>query len=252
MSDEDSHMALNFFDEHVAARYDDDVAAMFDPQVLRATVALLADLAGGGPALELGIGTGRVALPLNRTGVEVCGIELSTHMVERLRAKPGADRIDVVVGDFATARVGREFTLAYLVFNTIMNLTSQDAQTACFVNAAEHLVPGGHFVVEVAVPPLQDLPRGQTVLPIEVGEDYVGFDVIDTATQSLVSHHHHLDGDRTRRFSIPFRYVWPSELDLMARIAGLNFVDRWASWDREPFTNASTTHISVWRQGAAR
>jgi SAM-dependent methyltransferase len=238
----------NFFDRRVAERYDDDSAAMFAPEVLDGTVTFLADLAQTGPALELGIGTGRVALPLSRRGIEIHGIDLSPDMIDQLRAKPGAKAIEVTIGDFATTRVEKSFTLAYLVFNSINNLTTQDEQVACFLNVAEHLDPGGHFVVEVSVPKLQRLPPGETVQPFAVTPAYLGFDEIDVATQSLTSHHYHLRDNEYERVSIPFRYVWPSELDLMARIAGLSLAERWATWNREPFTSDSQNHISVWRK----
>jgi hypothetical protein len=237
------------FDEPVAATYDVDSATMFDPSVLGPAVDLLADLAGPGPALELGIGTGRVALPLRDRGVPVHGIDLSAAMVGRLRAKPGGDLVPVTVGDFASTRVEGAFTLVYLVFNTIMNLTEQDAQVACFHTAADHLVPGGCFVVEVMVPDLQRLPFGETVRPFHVEETSFGFDEYDVVTQGLVSHHYRV-GDGPMSASVPFRYVWPAELDLMARLAGLRLRDRWAGWRREPFTLVSTAHVSVWEKPA--
>jgi SAM-dependent methyltransferase len=239
-----------FFDERIAARYDETSARMFDPSVVDPAVDLLADLAGDGRALELGIGTGRIALPLARRGIEVHGIELSRAMAARLREKPGGTDIEVTIGDFATARVGGTFSLAYLVFNTIMNLTTQEAQVACFRNAAAHLEPGGCFVIEVGVPGLQRLPPGETVRPFDVSEDHIGFDEYDIASQGLVSHHlQRLDG-RWERVSMPFRYVWPAELDLMARLAGMRLRDRWAGWRREPFTSDSGQHVSVWERPA--
>lgn len=233
------------FGEAVAAVYDDD-AAMFDPEVVEPCAALLAELAEGGNVLEFGIGTGRIALPLLRRGLDVQGIELSRAMVERLRAKPGGDAIGVTIGDFASARARGRFDLVYLVFNTINNLTSQDAQVAAFVNAAAHLRPGGRFVVEVGVPPLQRLPPGETRLAFALSEERMGMDEIDVVSQGFVSHHVTSAGGRVQRASIPFRYVWPSELDLMARIAGMERVARWAGWRREPFTALSPSHVSVW------
>jgi SAM-dependent methyltransferase len=239
-----------FFDERIAARYDETSARMFDPSVVDPAVDLLADLAGDGRVLELGIGTGRIALPLALRGIEVHGIELSRAMAARLREKPGGTDIEVTIGDFATARVGGTFSLAYLVFNTIMNLTTQEAQVACFRNAAAHLEPGGCFVIEVGVPGLQRLPPGETVRPFDVSEDHIGFDEYDIASQGLVSHHlQRLDG-RWERVSMPFRYVWPAELDLMARLAGMRLRDRWAGWRREPFTSDSGQHVSVWERPA--
>jgi SAM-dependent methyltransferase len=232
----------DYFGEEIAARYDESEHFMFDPVVVERTVDVLVDLAGGGAALELGIGTGRIALPLAERGVPVHGIDLSEAMVARLRAKPGGDAIPVAIGDFATTRVDGTFALVYLVFNTIMNLTSQDEQVACFENAAAHLAPGGVFVIEVGLPNLRRLPPGERFVPFHVGENHIGIDEYDLATQGLVSHHVYRD----RRDSTPFRYVWPSELDLMARLAGLRLRDRWEDWDRSPFTNESRKHVSVW------
>ncbi len=172
-------------------------------------------------ALELGIGTGRIALPLAARGVRVHGIDLSPDMVAQLRRKPGGEDIAVAIGDFATATVDARFSLVYLVFNTIMNLISQDAQVACFQNAAAHLEPGGRFVIEVGVPDLQRLPRGEVYRPFAVTPDHLGFDEYDVLNQGLVSHHYAIGGDRVEKISMPFRYVWPAELDLMARLAGM-------------------------------
>ena len=241
-------MPENFFGEDVAEHYDDDEDEMFAPASIAATADLLAGLAGDGAALELGIGTGRIALPLAERGVRVHGIDLSEAMVARLRAKPGGERIDVAIGDFATTRVDGAFSLAYLVFNTIMNLTTQDEQVACFRNAAAHLEPGGCFVVEVGVPDLQRLPRGERFRPFAIGADHLGFDEYDVVGQGLVSHHWTLLDGEWRRLSVPFRYVWPAELDLMARLAGMELRERWAGWRREPFTSESDAHVSVWRK----
>jgi SAM-dependent methyltransferase len=240
--DEDGH-----FDERIAARYDASSADMFAPEVVDPVVDVLAELAGGGRALELGIGTGRIALPLARRGVPVHGIELSRAMVARLRAKPGAEGIGVTIGDFATTRVEGPFTVAYLVFNTIMNLTTQDAQVACFQNVAAHLSPGGCFVIEVMLPQLQRLPPGETSRPFEVREDKLGFDTYDVASQGLVSHHYRVLDGKLDVHHTPHRYVWPAELDLMARLAGMTLRERWAGWKREPFTSDSTAHVSIWR-----
>jgi Methyltransferase domain len=240
----------NYFDGVVAERYDESSAEMFDPAVLGPTVDFLAELAGDRPALELAIGTGRVALPLMERGVSVAGIELSAAMVEQLRQKPGADRIDVAVGDMASARVEGEFGLVYLVFNTIKNLLTQDEQVACFRNAATHLGPGGSFVVEVLVPILQRLPPGEVYRTFHHDEQHLGFDEYDVVTQRMYSHHYTFDGTRFQRNSIPFRYVWPSELDLMARLAGLTLRERWGDWDRRPFTSESASHVSVWEKPA--
>ena len=238
----------DYFGEDVARRYDESAAEMFDPAVVGPTVDFLAELAGDGPALELGIGTGRIALPLSERGVTVSGIDLSEAMVARLRAKPAGDRIEVAVGDFASTRVDGAFSLAYLVFNTIVNLTTQDEQVACFENVAAHLEPDGCFVVEVIVPQLRRLPRGDTFVPFDVSPTHLGFDEYDVVSQGLVSHHYSLvDGDWEVR-SIPFRYVWPAELDLMARIAGMRLRERWGGWKREPFTHESEKHVSVWQK----
>jgi len=239
-------VAENYFDAWIAERMEVLWPDLFDTAVVEPAVRLLADLAAGGPVLELGIGTGRLALPLSRRGVRVHGIELSPAMVEQLRAQPGSEAIEVTIGDFATAKVGQRFTLAYLVRNTIMNLTTQDAQVECFRNVAEHLEVGGQFVIEVIVPPWQRLLPGETVVPFDVTARHLGFDEIDVATQNSLSHHYwFLDGE-ARTFSAPFRYVWPSELDLMARLAGMTRRERWSDWNRDPFTSDSQSHISVW------
>lgn len=238
-----------YFDERIAEGYDAASADMFGPAVVEPTVDFLADLAGGGAALELGIGTGRIALPLSRRGVPVHGIDLSPAMVEQLRAKPGSNDIGVTIGDFATTRTGGTFRLAYLVYNTIMNVTSQDEQVDCFRNAAAHLEPGGYFVIEVGVPDLRRLPPGETVRAFTVSPTHLGFDeYTDMAAQISYSHHYWVIGDKLEIFSAPYRYVWPSELDLMARIAGMSLRERWSGWSREPFTNESTSHISVWEK----
>jgi SAM-dependent methyltransferase len=241
-------MPENHFGERVAARYDESSAEMFDPAVVEPAVDFLAARAGDGAALELGIGTGRIALPLAQRGVRVHGIDLSEEMVARLRAKPGGDAIPVTIGDFATTRVDGTFSLAYLVFNTIMNLTTQDAQVALFENVAAHLEPGGCFVVEVAMPDLQRLPHGETFRPFTVTPTRLGFDEYDIAAQGLISHHYRFAGAESDSLSMPFRYVWPSELDLMARIAGMRPRERWSGWQREPFTSESDKLVGVWEK----
>ena len=241
-------MPEDHFGEEVAAHYDDPSDQMFQPAGIEPVVDLLAELAGDGAALELGIGTGRIALPLAQRGVEVHGIDLSSAMVARLRAKPGGEEIPVVLGDFATARAEGTFSLAYLVFNTIQNLTTQAEQVACFENVAAHLEPGGHFVIEVGVPSLRRLPPGETLRAFAHTPTHVGFDEFDVARQGLISHHYELVDGAWQPHSVPFRYVWPSELDLMARIAGMTLVERWGGWRREPFTSESTSHVSVWRK----
>ncbi|MEU1478135.1 class I SAM-dependent methyltransferase [Streptomyces sp. NPDC005760] len=241
-----------YFGEAVAATYDESSAAMFAPEAVEPAVEVLAGLAGPpgeGRALELGVGTGRIALPLAGRGVEVHGIELSRAMADRLRTKPGGEAVGVTIGDFATARAPGTFSVAYLVFNTIMNLTTQDAQVDCFRNVADHLEPGGTFVVEVMVPQLRKLPPGQNAVPFHVGEHRLGFDTYDVATQAMASHHVHVTEDGQGSFrSIPFRYVWPAELDLMARLAGMRLRDRWEDWGRRPFTGDSEQHVSVWEK----
>jgi SAM-dependent methyltransferase len=239
-----------YFDEPVAAQYDDSAAAMFDPSVVGPVVDVLAELAGDGRALELGIGTGRIALPLVRRGVTVHGIDMSRAMVARLRAKPGADAIDVTVGDFASTRVDGTFSIAYLVFNTINNLTTQAAQVACFGNVAGHLERGGCFVVEVGVPQLRLLPPGQNVVPFQVSPTGWAYDVYDVATQAMSSNYVEVVDGHGEFRSIPFRYVWPAELDLMAQLAGLRLLDRWADWTRDPFTSDSRKHVSVWQKSS--
>lgn len=237
-------MQTNYFDGDVAIGYDAGSPEMFAPEVLGPTVDVLAELAGGQAALELAIGTGRVALPLSERGVHLHGIELSQAMVDQLRAKPGAERIDVAIGDMTSTRVEGRFGLVYLVFNTIGNVTTQDGQVAVFENAAAHLQPGGRFVIEVGVPHLHD--RFHVFIRTE---QHVGIDEHDVATQLAWSHHYSSsDGETYRRRSIPFRKVWPAELDLMARLAGMRLEHRWGDWDRSPFTNASRKHVSVWRR----
>jgi SAM-dependent methyltransferase len=244
----------DYFGEEVAAHYDASAEhdPMFSPEAINPVVDLLVELAGDGCALELGIGTGRIALPLAERGVPVHGIDLSEAMVARLRAKPRADRIDVTIGDFATTRVDGTFAVAYLVYNTIQNLTTQDAQVACFQNVAAHLEPGGCFVIEVGLPDLQRLPFGETIRPFRLTESQLGFDTYDVASQGLISHHYTREADGSFEYSSgPFRYVWPSELDLMARIAGLELVERSADWHGAPLTADSRSHVSVWRKPEA-
>ncbi|CAL9655778.1 Cypemycin N-terminal methyltransferase (plasmid) [Streptomyces sp. enrichment culture] len=243
MDDEDG-----YFGESVAATYDESLAELFEPEVVVPAVDVLVGLAAGGRALELGIGTGRIALPLADRGVPVHGIELSRAMVDRLRAKPGGGAIDVTIGDFATTRVDGTFSVAYLVVNTIMNLTSQEGQVACFRNAAAHLEPGGCFVVEVMVPELRRLPAGQNVVPYQVSPTRCAFDIYDVATQATSSNYIDIVDGRATYTSTPFRYVWPSELDLMAQLAGMRLRERWDNWTGEPFTSESRQHVSIWEK----
>jgi SAM-dependent methyltransferase len=243
-------MVEDHFGESVAARFDERYAHQADPAVVAPIVDLLEELAAGGAALELGIGTGRIALPLAARGVPVHGIDLSEAMLARLRAKPGAERIGVTVGDFATATVEGTFTVSYVVANTIMNLTTQDEQVACFENVSAHLEPGGCFVIEVLVPRLRRLPPGERFQPFAVSPTHLGFDEYDVARQGLISHHYWIEDGGIEILSPPFRYVWPSELDLMARIAGMSLRERWAGWARAPFTSESEKHVSVWEKRA--
>jgi SAM-dependent methyltransferase len=241
----------NYFDEDIAPDYDKSSWPMFEPQFLDPVVDLLADLARKSEpatALELGVGTGRVALPLSRAGVAIHGIELSEAMVAQLRKKAGAEDIEVTIGDFASARVDATFGLAYLVFNTIMNLTTQSAQVACFKNVAAHLRPCGRFVVEVMTPELQSLVPGEKFRTNSVSPTHLCIDEYDVANQGLVSHHYRFRDGVGGVHSIPFRYVWPAELDLMAQIAGMVLENRWGGWSREPFTERSKSHVSVWRR----
>ncbi len=238
----------NYFDGDIAKTYDQGHGGD-DPAEIARAVDVLAKLADGGPALEFAIGTGRIAIPLSARGVDVTGIELSEEMVAEMRGKDGGADIPVVIGDMATTRVDGQFPLVFLVFNTICNLTTQDAQAKCFANAATHLAPGGRFLIETLTPPLQKLPVGETRLAFDRSESHWGIDEFDIASQQFTSHHVWFEDGETRRFSIPMRYVWPSELDLMARLAGMSLEARWADWDRSTFTAISEKHVSVWRKG---
>lgn len=235
-----------------ADRYDAEEGERSSAAFLEPTLAFLAERAGAGRALEFAIGTGRVGVPLRERGVPVVGIELSPHMAAVLRRKIDEDLLPVTIGDMATTVVPGEFTLVYLVYNTITNLLTQDEQVACFRNAARHLAPGGRFVIELGVPPLRLLPPGQVAVPFDVSERHLGFDTFDLVEQILVSHHLTADGEdgRYRRDESRHRYAWPAELDLMARLAGLRLETRVADWDGAPFTQDSTKHISVWRKPA--
>jgi len=239
-----------YFDEDVAARYDETESTQFSRGEIDAATALLAELAGEGRALEFAIGTGRIAVPLAARGVDVAGIELSNAMVARLRDKPGGADIPVSIGDMTSTTIEGPFSLVYLVYNSIENLTTQDAQVACFRNAAAHLSPGGRFLIEVGVPGLQRLPPGTTHQVFHASDDYWGVDEYDVVNQGLISHHiENVDGE-FRRVSMPFRYAWPAEFDLMAQLAGMRLRDRWAGWRREPFTAESRQHVSVWQKPA--
>lgn len=239
----------DLWDAATASGYDDLSSPMFSPDVLGPTVDFLASLAGEGPVLELAIGTGRVAVPLAERGIPVSGIELSAPMVDRLRTKATPEEIPVVIGDMATTRIDGQFALVYLVFNTIGNLRTQEEQVECFRNAAAHLAPGGHFLIELGVPALRLLPPGQSAVPFELTDRHTGVDTYDTVSQQGTSHHYTRLDDGTYRYSVSnFRYLWPAECDLMAKLADLEPAGRWADWDRTPFTGESTSHISVWQK----
>ncbi|WP_068928829.1 class I SAM-dependent DNA methyltransferase [Planobispora rosea] len=244
-------MPENTFDERIAETYEVKWPELFDPAVVDPAVSFLAALAGSGTALEFGIGTGRIALPLSWRGVRVQGIDLSSAMLARLRTQPGAADIGTIAGDFATTKVSATFTVVYLVRNTITNLTTQDEQVECFRNAAAHLEPGGYFVIENYVPELRRLPPGQTIHPFTVNPEHIGFEEYDVASQIVISHHYWVVADQLEIFSSPHRYAWPSELDLMARIAGMTLCERWADWKRTPFTSDSRNHVSVWQKAGA-
>lgn len=266
---DDAHHSAHPADDPADGQFPESVAAGYDgpgganaPEVVTPAVDLLEELADGGPVLELAVGTGRIAAPLAARGVRVGGIELSRAMAARIAGKPGGQDVGVTIGDMTSTRfdgfgdavVPGDFSLAYLVFNTISNVTTQDGQVDVFRNAAAHLRPGGLFLIEVGVPDLRRLPPGQDTVPFTVapgaaGGGYVGFDRYDVVTQLFSSNHVTVTTDGAGRFrSVPFRYAWPAEMDLMARIAGLRLRDRWAGWDRSPFTADSTAHVSVWQK----
>lgn len=235
--------------EDIAEAFDEAYAEQFEPSVLDPIVDLLVELADGGPALEFAIGTGRVAVPLSGRDIEVHGIELSTHMVDRLQAKPAAHDVAVIIGDMATTRVPGEFRLVYLVANTIMNVTTQDEQVAVFENAFAHLAPGGRFVLDVIVPQVRRVPPGETGRVFHLEPDHVGVETFDDPVGQIAWSHHWMDVDgRLVQHSAPYRYVWPSELDLMARFAGFRLRDRWSDWRRSPFTAASESQVVVYER----
>jgi SAM-dependent methyltransferase len=240
----------NIFVGRYAEGYDFASAEMYDPDLLDATVSFLVAEANGGPALEFGIGTGRVALPLSQRGVDVHGLDISADMIEQLRRKPGADAIPTTLGDFATTVVPGEFALVYVVFNSISCLLEQDEWVECFRNAACHLRAGGRFLIDLWVPDLRRFPPGALGVPFDVSDGHVGFDTIDVATQQLVSHHFFAEGEYAGRFESAHRYAWPAELDLMAQLAGLRLRERTGGWDRSPFTSDSGQHISIWEKPA--
>jgi SAM-dependent methyltransferase len=241
-------VAESRFDEWIAERYERLWPELFDEALIAATVSVLADLADTGPALEFGIGTGRIAVPLSRAGVEVHGIDVSPATLTRLRGQPGGSAVRGTLGDFATVTVGEQFRLVYLLRNTITNLTTQAAQVDAFRNAARHLGTGGYFVIENYVPALRLLPPGQTTRVFAVTATHLGYEDYDVATQIAVSHHWWALDGALRTFSSNHRYVWPSELDLMARMAGMTMSARWGGWHREPFTEQSASHVTVWQK----
>jgi len=237
------------WDQETAEQYDSGSPEMFRPEVVGPTVDFLAKVAGGGRALEFAIGTGRIGLPLAARGVSVSGIELSAPMVDQLRQKPGGAELSVTVGDMATTTVDGEFSLVFLVWNSISNLRTQDEQVECFLNAARHLEAGGRFVVELWVPELRRLPEGQKIAVGSSSPNHLIFDEFDLVNQGCISHHYHHNDDGTVRHDLGrFRYAWPSELDLMARLAGMRLEGRYADWARSPFTSESPSHVSVWRK----
>ena len=241
-------MAENLWDEAAAASYDTPGTGMFASEVVDPAVDRLVELSAGGAVLEFAVGTGRIALPLAERGVAVSGIELSEPMVKQLRSKEGGAAMPIVIGDMATTTVPGEFSLVYLVFNTITNLLTQDEQVACFENAARHLLPGGRFVIENGVPELRKLPVGGTGVVFGGGDGYLGVDTYDPVAQHLTSHHVRFGAGRDASlFRSRHRYVWPSELDLMARIAGFELESRAADWIGSTFTGDSESHVSVYR-----
>ncbi|MGY0003995.1 class I SAM-dependent methyltransferase [Micromonospora sp. I033] len=236
------------WDAETARRYDTPGSGMFAPEVLGPTVDRLAALAGAGRALEFAIGTGRVAVPLAERGVPVTGIELSVPMVEQLRTKADEATIPVVVGDMATATAPGDYTLVYLVYNTISNLLDQAEQVACFRNAARHLGPGGRFVIELWVPELRKLTPGERATVWHADPGYIGLDTYDVVRQQVVSHHFRFgEGREARVFRSPHRYIWPAELDLMGQLAGFELEARYADWSGAEFTAESRSHVSVYR-----
>lgn len=236
------------WNERIAAAFDADAAEMFDPAVVDPAVNVLAELAGQGSALEFGIGTGRIAIPLQARGVRVAGIDISQPMLEQLRRKPGAETIEVLAGSCADATVGGAFDLVYAVWNTFTNLLTQHEQVDCFKNAAAHLVPGGHFLIEGGVPTVTG-DAFQRYSVFAASPDHIGFDeLLDGVAQQAVSHHFFFEDGQVTKWDSPHRFVWPSELDLMGEIAGLELQHRWQGWDRHPFSDTSTSHVSIWRK----
>lgn len=242
-------VSSDVWDDETATVYDEEAAHMFDPKVVEPAVSFLARLAGAGSALEFAIGTGRIGIPLMQRGVPVTGIELSASMALHLRAKVSEAELPIVLGDMATTTVPGEFSLVFLVWNSISNLRTQEEQVECFRNAARHLSPGGRFVVELFVPPLRRLPLGQVAVPFDVSESHTGIDTFDVVTQESNSHHYTRRRDGTIRYGVGhFRYIWPAECDLMAQLAGMELECRVEDWDGKEFTSESEKHVSVWRK----
>jgi hypothetical protein len=239
-------MASIVWGGEIAEVYDATYAALAEPSVVDPMVDLLAQLSGGGAALEFAVGTGRIALPLSARGVPVQGIELSPDMVEQLRGKPGADAVSVTVGDMTTAHLPDRFELVYVVANSIMNVTTQDEQIAVFSNAADHLVIGGKFVIELIVPQLRRVPLSEVARVFTLDADHVGIETFDDVVGQVAWSHHWIEVDgRLVRHSAPYRYIWPSELLLMAKMTGFELQDRWGDWDRSPFTSESAKQVTV-------
>jgi SAM-dependent methyltransferase len=236
------------FDSRIAAIDASADTGMHAPEVVSTTVEFLTELAGEGPALEFGIGTGRIAIPLHEAGIAVTGIDLSPHMVAKLHERPGGEDIAVTIGNIANATVDGAFSLVYAIWNTFINLMTQEEQVDCFRNAARHLAPGGYFVTETMspLPDLRRLPPGEKVRSFSIETGAFGFDEFDLIGQHITSHHYWTENGRLESWSSPCRYVWPSELELMARIAGLTLQERWANWTRDPLTVESSAVISVW------
>ena len=237
------------WDEQTASVFEEESVQMFAKEMVDPAVDFLAHLAGTGRALEFAIGTGRIAIPLLERGVSVTGVELSAPMTARLRTKVSATELPVVLGDMATTKVAGKFSLVYLLWNSIANLRTQKEQVSCFSNAARHLDSGGHFVIELFVPPLRRLPPGQVAVPFEVTDRHTGVDTIDASTQETTSHHYTRQPDGTVRHGVGhFRYIWPAECDLMAQLAGMSLENRFADWKGNPFTHESENHVSIWRK----
>jgi SAM-dependent methyltransferase len=241
--------------DYSAATYGDRIAEIYDelyafPDATESAVGLLAELAEGAPVLELGVGTGRLAVPLSERGVPVSGIDASEAMLAKLRAKPGGASISVTVGDFADVAVDGRFRLVFVAFNTFFGLLTQDDQVRCMANVAARLEPGGRFLVEAFVPDLGRFDRGQRTSSSTIRTDLVALEVSahDLTRQHVTSAHVLVSEEGTRIFPVQIRYCWPSELDLMARLAGLELEHRWADWHRSPFTADSSAHVSVWRR----